>query len=55
MIVICGSLEDYLTLFLLIFGLMELFTFLRKTFFVEKVLEINLYIPIRLTVVGLEH
>ena len=40
--VVVIRLEDYSTLFLLIFGLMELLTFLWKTCFVEKVFKINL-------------
>ena len=36
-------LEDCLTLFPLIFDLMELFIFLWKTCFVEKVFKINFY------------
>jgi hypothetical protein len=39
--VVVSSLVDYLILFLLIFCLMEFFTFLWKTYFVEKLFLIN--------------
>ena len=42
--VVVLRLEDYLTLFLLIFGFIELFTFLWKTCLVEKVLNFKLII-----------